>query len=291
LRPIDVIQAVLVTAVWGFNFIFVHIALEGFPPLLLCAVRFLLAAVPVFWLPRPKGSWVSLIVYGNVMFALQFSLIFSGMTVGMPAGLASLLVQIQIFFTMGLAVWLLKERPSPAKVLGALVSFTGLGVVAFHVGGEVSLMGGLLTLLASLAWSLGNILTKKVGASQPLALVSWGSLMAFPTLAVSSLVLEGPERIAGALSHPGLGPLGALSYIVCVSTFVGYTLWGALLVRFPTATVTPFTLLVPVFGFLGSVVVLGESFPAWKAGASALVVAGLCVGIFGDRESLRRSSS
>jgi O-acetylserine/cysteine efflux transporter len=269
--------ASLVVAGWGFNFVFIKIGLEGMPPILLCALRFFLAAIPaVFFLPRPKAPWRLLLAYGLLTFASQFSFLFLGMKLGMPPGLASLVMQIQAFFTIGLAAFFLNDRPSLWKIIGALISFSGIVLVGANSGSEVTLIGLALTVLASFSWGAGNIFSKKIGTTPPLALVVWGSLVAFPFVALLSIAVDGPEIIQSSLRHISLAGAGAVAYIVYVSTLVCYSLWSYLLNRLPTATIAPFTLLVPVFGFLSSVLFLGESLPQWKVAASLLVILGLC---------------
>lgn len=276
--------AFLVVAGWGFNFVFIKIGLDGMPPILLCALRFLLAAVPgVFFLPRPKAPWRLLLAYGLFTFASQFSFLFLGMKLGMPPGLASLVMQIQAFFTIGLAAAFLNDRPTPWKLAGALISFSGIALVGYHSGGEVTIIGLVLTVLASFSWGAGNIFSKKIGPTPPLALVVWGSLIAFPPVALLSLFVDGPELILSSLQNMSWASAGSLAYIVYVSTLVCYSLWSLLLIRLPTATIAPFTLLVPIFGFLGSVLMLGEALPSWKIFASLLVILGLCFNLLEPR--------
>jgi len=265
-----------VAAIWGFNFVFIELGLRGVPPLFLTSVRFLLAALPlIFFLPRPRANLKLLFGYAFFTFVLQFGFLFTGMKNGMPAGLTSLLMQFQVFFTMGLATFFLRDRPSGWKVGGAIISFFGLLVVASHSHESGTLHGLALILAASLSWAGGNVFSKKIGPTPALSLVVWGSLLATPFLLVASFVLEGPSEITRAIHALSWLSVGALFYIVYLSTHVAYSLWGYLLNLYPTATIAPFTLLVPVFGFLGSSVILGESFPPWKMLASALVIAGL----------------
>jgi O-acetylserine/cysteine efflux transporter len=276
--------AFLVVAGWGFNFVFIKIGLDGMPPILLCAIRFLLAAVPgVFFLPRPKAPWRLLLAYGLLTFASQFSFLFLGMKLGMPPGLASLVMQIQAFFTIGLAALFLNDRPTAWKIVGAVISFSGIVLVGSNSGAEVTLIGLVLTVLASFSWGAGNIFSKKIGPTPPLALVVWGSLVAFPVVALLSLAVDGPQTIVSSLRHLTLASAGSVAYIVYISTLVCYSLWSWLLNRLPTATIAPFTLLVPIFGFLSSVLVLGETLPAWKILASLLVILGLCFNLLEPR--------
>lgn len=284
----DLLLILILVAVWGFNFVAIRLGLDGFPPLLLCALRFIFSALPaVFFIRRPPCSWRLLIAFGFVIFACQFSFLFSGMAVGMSPGLASLVMQVQVFFTMGLAAWLLKDRPTPLKIIGAVISFSGILLVGLHTQGEVTPAGLTLTLLAALSWGTGNIISKRIGAVPPLALVVWGSLIAAPFLIVLSLFVDGPSLIVASLAHLSLVSALSIAYLVYASTHLGYSLWGHLLNRYSTASVAPFTLLVPIFGFLGSVVMLHEAVPLWKVGAGALVVAGLSLNVLAGKLELR----
>lgn len=278
------ILAFLVVAGWGFNFVFIKIGLDGMPPILLCALRFFLAAIPgVFFLPRPKAPWRLLLAYGLLTFASQFIFLFLGMKMGMPPGLASLVMQVQAFFTIGLAAAFLGERPGAWKVAGAAISFSGIVLVGSNSGGEVTLIGLILTVLASFSWGAGNIFSKKIGPTPPLALVVWGSFVAFPLVALLSFAIDGPAAIVSSLRHLSWASAGAVAYIVYISTLVCYSLWSLLLNRLPTATIAPFTLLVPIFGFLASVLLLGEALPSWKIFASLLVILGLCFNLLEPR--------
>ncbi|MCH5718511.1 EamA family transporter [Niabella hibiscisoli] len=155
------------------------------------------------------------------------------------------------------------------------MSFIGIGIVAFHMGDKSSLVGLVLTILAALSWSAGNMFSKKVDAESPLSLVVWGNLVAFPFMALLSFFIEGPERIVSSLQHISLPVVLAILYIVYLSTHVGYGIWGSLLNSYATAAVVPFTLLIPVVGFLSAAVVLNEPLPFWKILASLFVMAGL----------------
>ncbi len=276
LSPKHLLLALLTVLIWGMNFMAIYLGLKGFPPFLLCALRFCFAAFPwVFILPRPKAPLKYIIAYGVFTFAIQFGLLFSGLHLGLSPGLASLVLQVQVFFSMGLAALFFQDRPSSWKIGGSLISFVGIGIVASHVSGSTSFIGLILTLLAALSWAAGNMLTKKVDAQSPLSLVVWGNLVAFPFMLVLSLLMEGPTLIATSLQQVSWTTIGAIIYIVYLSTHIGYGVWGFLLNTYPTASVVPFTLLVPVIGFLSSVFFLGEELTSWKLLASLFVMAGL----------------
>lgn len=276
--------ALLVVSIWGSNFVAIKIALHDLPPLLLCMLRFVFVAIPaVFFLRRPAVPVRQLLEYGLTMFAFQFGFLFLGMKLGISPGLASLVLQFQVFVTLALAATLLKERIYPAQVGGALIAAAGFALVAVHLGGEVSIAGLVCLLFAAISWGWANFTAKRLGRVNPLALVVWGSLVVPVPMAVASAIFEGPALIVRSLTHLGGPALLGGAYIVYLSTLVAYSLWSWLLARHPATTVTPFALLVPVFGLLSSALMLGEPLPVWKLVAAALVIAGLSLNVFGPR--------
>jgi len=280
--------AILVVTIWGVNFVVIKVGLKEIPPILLCALRFFLAAFPaVFFIKRPAAPLRMVVGFGLVMFSLQFALLFSGMYAGTTAGLASLLLQVQVFFTVLLAVLFLAEKPSIWQVAGALVSFSGIGLVAANLGGEISIYGLLLIVAAAASWGLGNLISKKLGKVDMLALVVWGSLVAWPPLLILSFILEQNSWNVETISHISWLTVGAIGYIVYPSTLIGFSTWSWLLSRYPAATVAPFTLLVPIFGFTASALVLDEPLSIWKISAAALVISGLCINLFASRIAIR----
>ena len=268
--------ALFTAFIWGINFIAIHMGLKSFPPFLLCALRFGLAAIPwVFFLPRPKAPLKFILGYGIFSFALQFGLLFSGIHLGLSPGLSSLVIQVQIFFSIGLAAIFFQDRPAKWKIIGAVISFMGILLVAFHVGGGTSFIGLIFTLLSALSWSAGNMFTKKVAAQSPLALVVWGNLIASPLMFIFSYIIEGPELILTSFQNVSIESLAAILYIAYISTLVGYGAWGFLLNTYSTANIVPFTLLVPVVGLLSSAFILGEDLPWWTLLACLFVMMGL----------------
>lgn len=276
----------LVVTIWGINFLFVKVGVQEIAPLLMCALRFFLASVPaIFFIRPPKIPFKIITAYGFVMFGMQFSLVFISMKVGMTAGMASLLMQVQVFFTLFFAIIFLKEQPNPSQIIGALVSFLGIALVALHFDNQVSLAGFLLVLAASASWGVGNLITKKIKSPNFFALVVWSSFITcFPMLALS-LIFEGPSAISYSYDHLTWKGIGSLLYIVYISTIVGYGLWNWLVNSYPIGMVVPFTLLIPVVGLLASVLFLGEPFQLWKLSSGLLVISGLCINIISTRFS------
>ena len=183
--------ALLTVTIWGSNFVAIKLALHDLPPLLLVAVRFIFVAVPaVFFLKRPAVPLRHLLVYGFTMFAFQFGFMFLGMKLGVSAGLASLILQFQVFVTLGLAVAFLREKVSFVQIAGAVTAVAGFILVGMHTGGDVTTAGFACLLLAAVSWGIGNLTSKRLGKVNPLALVVWGSLPVIPTMATASLIFE-----------------------------------------------------------------------------------------------------
>ncbi len=284
MKPSDILLALLVVVIWGFNFVVIKLGLQGLPPILFTALRFACAALPmVFFIRRPAVPLRLLVGYAAFQFALQFTLLFSGMQFGFPPGLASLVIQLQAFFTIGLAVLVLGERPLVTQIAGALIAFSGMAVVAMHLEARATLVGFLMVIAAGFSWGVGNIFTKRIGKVDALALVIWGSLLAAPPLLLASLVLEGPAAIGASLSQMSWLSAGAVLFQAYPTTILGFGIWSMLMRKYPTATVAPFTLLVPVAGMLSAAWVLGEPLQWWKLAAGLLVLTGLVLNQFGAR--------
>lgn len=276
--------ALMVVVIWGLNFVFVKFGLQEMSPLLLCALRFFLASFPaVFFIKPPNVPFKILALYGLFMFALQFACVFVGMHVGMTPGMASLIMQMQIFFSLFLAFIVLGERPSLGHIIGALVSFSGIGLVAMHLDNTVTLLGFLLILAAGMSWGAGNLIAKQMKGSNLIAVVAWGSLIASVPISIMALVFEGPSSFVASYHKLTWVGVGSLLYIVYASTWVGYGIWGWLLGYYPVGSVVPFTLLVPVVGILSSVLLLGEPFQLWKLVSGLLVISGLCINLLSTR--------
>jgi O-acetylserine/cysteine efflux transporter len=276
----QLLLALAIVAVWGSNFVVIKLALGHLPPLLFATLRFALAAVPiVFGLRRPAVPWRNLAAYGVLIGIGQFGLLYIALNGLIAPGLASLVVQSQVFFTIGLAVWISRERLQTSQYVALALSVAGIAVIAAHTGQTTTLGGLLLVLVAALGWAGGNIVQRATPAVNMLGYVVWSSLFAVPPLLLLSLVFEGPAQIGAALSGASLAIWGAVVWQSVGNTMFGYAAWGWLLGRYPAATIAPLALLVPVFGMGTAAWWLGEPLPLWKLGAAALVIGGLALNL------------
>ncbi len=284
--------ALITVFLWGFNFVVIKVGVMDMPPLFLTALRYFFAAVPlVFFLSRPKVPWKHMVVYGMVMGCAQFGLLYTAIKWGLLAGLASLVMQSQAFFTMALAVTLLGEIPLKSHIAGAGVAFSGLAVIGLERLDIDAMVPLLMCVGAAFSWALGNIVNRKVGRVNAVSFVAWTSLVPVLPLMALSLVLEGPQAISAGLASANVMTVMVVVYMAYGATIVGAGIWSFLLLRYPAGTVAPFSLLVPIVGFLGAYFAFAEEITLLEIIGSTLVVAGLALNVFGRRLSWRRVAS
>ncbi|WP_330349657.1 EamA family transporter [Streptomyces sp. NBC_00582] len=278
MRPAHLALAVLVAAVWGVNFTVIEIGLGHFPPLLFSALRFLVAALPaVFLVGRPKVAWKWIVAVGLVLGVAKFGLLFLSMDTGMPAGLSSLVLQIQAVFTAALAFAVLGERPTPLRILGMLIALAGIGVAALDEGSSGPLGAFALCVAAAACWGVSNVITRKAAPPDSLNFMVWVSTVPVLPLLALSLLTEGPSRDYDALRALDWQGAGTVVYVAWVTTVFGFGAWGRLLRRHPASTVAPFSLLVPVFGMSSAALFLGEPVSGLRWCAAALLVGGVAL--------------
>jgi O-acetylserine/cysteine efflux transporter len=288
LSPRDAALGLLIVFIWGSNFVVVRWGLGMLPPLLMAAIRFALVLFPaIFFVKKPDASWTSLALYGFFVGTGQFGLLYIAMNGFISPGVASVVMQTQVFFTIAVAAQRTGEKPRLHHLLGLLPAVAGLAVIVMHNGQDITLAGVALVLCGAVCWALSNQTTREAAHKaaargtplNPLAYVVWASLFAMPGLLAASLVLEGPAQVIQAVSGSSWTIWPTLVWQSAANTLFGYTVWAWLLSRYPAATVAPLSLLVPVFGIGASALVLGEALPSWKITASLLIMAGLAVNL------------
>lgn len=281
--------ALAVVAIWGSNFVVIKLALGVLPPLLFAALRFAFAVLPaVLFLPRPDVGWRNLAAYGLLIGVGQFGVLYLAMRAQISPGLASLVVQTQVFFTLLLAMQVAREKVQGYQWLALLLAAGGIGVIAVHTDGSTTVPGVAMVLFAAFCWACANIVGKRAGRVNMLAYMVWTSVFAVPPLILLSLWVEGPAAIATGLREATPGTWAAVLWQSFGNTLFGYGLWSWLLARHAAATVVPMALLVPIFGMGCSTLLLGEALPGWKLGAAALVLSGLALNLLWPLRPWRR---
>ncbi|HET7820567.1 MAG TPA: EamA family transporter [Ornithinibacter sp.] len=307
--PRHIALAVLVAVIWGANFVVIDLGLGDMPPTLFVALRFVVVLVPAIALvPRPLVPWRDVLLVGVFMSLGQFALLYTALAVGMPAGLASLVLQAQVGLTVVIAALALQERPSRPQVVGVLVGAVGLGVVAVGRAVTTPALGLVLVVAAATSWAVGNVVARRAsgrrratapaagdrphgGFGAGLSMTVWSALVVPLPLLALSLAIDGPDAVSFALTHlTGAAVLSTL-YTAWLASLVGYGIWNTLLARHPAAAVVPYTMLVPVVGLTTAWLVQDEAPNVWEAAGGALLLLGVAVttGVLDPRRGRTRS--
>ena len=283
----DTLLATIIILVWGVNFVVIAIGLETMPPILMGGLRFLCVFVLGCWFvswPKMPFKWI--LAYALTLSFAQFALLFFAMAVGMPAGLASLVLQSQALFTLIFAFFILKEQVKISQVLAISIAGIGLAMIGSSADNQMTILGFMVTLLAAACWAAGNLVTRSIsqkGYKADVNLVVWSALFACPPFFMLSYWVEGPDVMLNALSNIQLSAVLSLLYLSLIATLVGYTLWSYLLSRYPAGQVAPLTLGVPMVGLASASVFLDEVLGSWQLIGIASVMLGLMINMRIDK--------
>ncbi len=270
--------ALLTTLIWGCNFVAIDIGVADVPPLLLVALRFVVVLLPaIFFVHKPPVAWKWIILVGLFMSVGQFSLLYLSLWLGMPAGLASLVLQSQAILTVAIAALALHERPTLAQVTGLTVGIVGLFVVGVGRDAATPAFAFIVTLAAALSWAIGNIVSRMAGSASGLSMTVWSALVVPIPLFLLSLLVDGPSLVFSTLTHLTLAALLSTAYTAYLASLVGYSIWNSLLARYPAGAVTPFSLLIPVFGMAAAWLLLGEQPNTWEVIGGVILLLGVAI--------------
>ncbi|WP_216136876.1 EamA family transporter [Polynucleobacter sp. es-MAR-4] len=271
-----------IVAVWGTNFVVIKNSLSSFPPFYFAALRYIFVLLPlVFFMPKPKVAWGNLCIYGLATGVGQFGVMYYAVNSQISPGLASLVVQTQVFFTIGFAMLFAKEGLKRYQAVAVGIALLGLVIIALHTDSTTTFLGLALVVFAGLSWGIANTVSRQAGSINMLSYVVWASAFSIPPLALIALIFEGGTAHLWQVTLAA--PLGAWVGVLWQSwanTLFGYAAWGWLLSKHPAALVAPAPLLVPIFGMGASAYFLGEALPPWKVEAASLVIAGLIINLF-----------
>lgn len=284
----DTLLALVIIIVWGLNFVVISLGLDGVPPLLMGGLRFLLVAVIGCWfVARPQVPLKWFVAYALSLSFAQFAFLFLAMSMGMPAGLASLVLQSQVLFTLVFAFWVLKEPISTSQLLAILVAGAGLALIGTsNTDSAMTMIGFSLTIMAAGCWGVGNLITRSIsqqGYKADVSLVIWSGLFSSIPFFILSFVMEGPALMISSLKAISITSILALLYLSLVATIVGYSLWSYLLSRYRAGQVAPLTLGVPVIGLISASIVLDEQISSIQFIGISIVMLGLMINMRLDR--------
>ncbi|MCK1791054.1 EamA family transporter [Pseudomonas violetae] len=276
--------AITITAIWGVNFSVIKLGLTTVDPFILAGIRFTLCAIPaIFFIPKPDVQWRYIIGYGLVFGIGLWGLVNLGIQSGLSAGIASLVLQFSAFFTILLGSWIFKESISRFQYAGMGLALCGLLSIISIADATVTSAGLLLVLLGALAWSAANVINKKARTTQVFAFLVWSSVFSPMPLFALDYLVNGSTGYRTLVSQLDYRAVLSILFQVYPNTLFGYWVWNSLMKRYPVSTVAPLSLLVPVFGLLGSLLIFNENLSFNKILAVVLIVSGLGVGLYGQR--------
>lgn len=280
MTPRHTFLALLVVVIWGLNFVVIDAGLADVPPLVFVALRFLLVIVPaIFFIRPPAIGWRNILAIGAFLSLGQFALLYLALALGMPAGLASLLLQTQVVLSVIVSAIVLRERPTRRQLVGIIVGMVGLTVVVVGHSAAAPWLPLVVTMLAALAWAIGNVLSRRAKAASGLSLVVWSGLVVpIPSLALA-LIVDTPAVVIDSIVNISLVAILSTIYTAVAASLIGYGIWNSLLARYPTSSVVPFTLLIPIIGILAAWVVQGEEPTASELVGGAIMLAGLATAV------------
>jgi O-acetylserine/cysteine efflux transporter len=274
----------VVVVIWGINFVVIDAGVADVPPLLFVAMRFLLVSIPaIFFVKRPGIGWRNVLLIGLFLSLGQFALLYLSLALGMPPGLASLLVQTQIVLSVAISALALRELPTRRQLVGIVIGMIGLAVVVVGHISSAPWLPVVIALLAALSWAIGNVLSRRAKAASGLSLVVWSGLIVPIPSAALALVVNGPHAVGFALTHLSIAAILSTLYTAVFASLIGYGIWNSLLTRYPTSAVVPFTLLVPVIGILAAWLVQGEIPAGTELLGGAIMLGGLAAAVITRR--------
>ena len=281
----DSLLAAAVASIWGFNFVVIDWGMDGHgdsavPPLLFAAIRFTLVVLPaIFFVARPDVPWRVLAGVGAFMSLGQFGFLYVSMDAGMPPGLAALVLQAQVIFTILIAAGVLRELPTPAQAAGVLIGSVGLAVVAVGRGGHVTVTALALCLLAALSWGIGNVISRASGVRAGLSLTVWSAVVVPVPLLALSLAVDGPSVVGDALASFSWQAGVSTLYTAGLASLVGYGIFNSLLARNPSSSVVPWVLLAPVVAMASAWLLLGQQPNAAELTGGVVLILGVLVAL------------
>ncbi|MGV8858175.1 EamA family transporter [Rhodoglobus sp.] len=279
------LAAVLVAIIWGLNFVVIDLGLEDMPPALFVAIRFAAVIVPaIFFVPRPTARFRDVVLVGLFMSLGQFGLLYTALAIGMPAGLASLVLQAQVVLTVVFAALALHEIPTRSQLVGVSLGAFGLVVVGSGRGVDTPALAFMVTIAAAASWAIGNVIARRIGrdGATPsrlagLSLTVWSALVVPVPMVLLALALNGANAVGFALTHLTVPQLLSTAYTAWLASLVGYGIWNTLLARHSASAVVPFTMLVPIVGMVTAWIVLGEVPTLAEAGGGVMLLLGVAI--------------
>ena len=272
LKNSELILAASVPLLWGLGFTFAKAGLNEFPPLFLMGLRFSLASLVLVWfVPIPRSQLKQIFWISFVGSTLQYGMTFTGLSM-LDASLAIIIIHLEVPFSVLLAAIILKDKPGIQRILGMLISFAGMVLIAGQPSLRGQLSAILLTAAGAMMWAVGQVMVKRLkNPPSGFALTAWIGVFSGPQMILGSFIFEDSQL--ESLSNASWIGWGVILYLALIMTVLGYGIWYSVLSRNPVSKVMPVMLLLPVFTIASSMFFLGEH-PSLMIFMGAAVVIG-----------------
>lgn len=269
-------------SLWGASYLFIKVAVAEVPALTLVAARLLLGSL-ILWvvvgvsqraMPRSRAVWRDYAVMGLLNGAVPYSLIFWGEQ-HISSGLASLLQATMPLFTVILAHFLARdERLTPARVLGVVIGFVGVGMLLLpdlRKGLQANALGQLAVVASSVSYAGAAIFARHRLRGQPALVSTTGQLTMGAALTLPlSLLIDRPFHLS-----PSLPAVGSWLALTVLGTVVAYVIYFSLLERTDATFVSTVTYIIPVNGLILGAWVLREELTLTLLSSLGLILVGV----------------
>ncbi|WP_462164361.1 DMT family transporter [Pseudoalteromonas xiamenensis] len=267
--------ALLVPCIWGIQAVMLKFGIGEFPPVFMVALRFLLMLICLApFLPRLKGCFVRASAVGLTQGVAHFALLYIGFQYAdVTSGM--IVYQTNAIFTLILGSVLLGEKLTRFGFAGTVVCLLGVSLILGLPQQNTSVLGLVIIASSALMFAIGNICVRKLGPFDPVGLNAAVAMYAFPMLLGLSLIMEQGQWVA--LTQASLPAWGALLYTAFLGGILAFILWYKLLAKFSVDKISPFSLLMPFFAMIGSILILEEEVTAGNCIGAVITVAGIAI--------------
>ena len=274
LKNSELLLAASVPLLWGIGFTFAKAGLNEFPPLFLMGLRFTLAALTLVWFVSiPRGQLKQIFWISLVGSTLQYGMTFTGLSM-LDASLAIIIIHLEVPFSVLLAAIVLKDKPGIQRILGMLISFAGIVLIAGQPSLSEQLPAILLTAAGAMTWAVGQIMVKRLeNPPSGFALTAWVGVFSGPQMILGSFMFEDSQL--ESLANASWIGWGVILYLALIMTVLGYGIWYHVLSRNHVSKVMPVMLLLPVFTIASSMLFLGEEPSPMIFIGAAVVIGGV----------------
>ena len=276
IAPKHLLLLVLMNLVWGLNLIASKIGVAQFPPILFTALRF--GSLALFLLPLLKihrGQMGNLFLAAMLTGPAAFSLLFLGVYYAEDAATVAIASQMGVPFSTLLSVWLLGETIRWRRRLGIALAFGGIAIIGFDPRAFAYGEGLMLVVLSCFMGSLGLVFVKRLRDIKALELQAWIGIVGGPILFAFSLLTE--TKQLEATINADWRAWAALFFTTIMSSLIAHTAWYYLVSRYPVTSLSPLTLLSPLFGVFFGVTLLDDQLTWRMLLGGAITLAGVLI--------------